>query len=1185
MKNIFNEISEKLDFYQEILKAIENKKTPLLLTGVSSIHKAQLALALCELKSCCIICDTEASARRICDDINSLSHEESACLFPAKDFNFAYIDSFSREYEHKRIEALSKIKKGISRIIVTTVEAAMQGTITPSALKKYSFDIKCGEDINLKELVASLVSAGYTECEQIEGQAQFSVRGGIVDIFPVHSSLPYRIELWGDTVESIHTFEIESQRRLEKIKSFTVSPAVEIIFPSNEFLSEKIKEISKKPRGKKADKIKEKLSADLDAVEAGISLNNLDKYYSLAYDECCSVVDYFKNDLIIISENSNCKEQARSVSSQLTEDIKMLYEDGILFKALDGFYCTYAEILSKSEKSSLLYFSTFMRGGEDLEIKSLINANPLQTSGWSGDIRHLIEELTAYCNQNYCVIVFAGSEKTLPILTNDLRDSKIPAEILNENSEIKHGLVYVTYGSTNGGFEYPDIKCAVITGQKISSPKKKARKKYKKGEEIKNLSDISNGDLVVHSLYGIGKFSGIQKLETGGVTKDYIKINYAGSDILYVPVTQLDLVSRYIGPRDDAKVKLNKLNSLEWQKTRKRVKTAVKDMADELIKLYAKRQLSKGFSFSPDNDWQADFEERFDYQETDDQLRSIDEIKEDMQKPVPMDRLLCGDVGFGKTEVALRACFKCVLDSKQCAILAPTTVLAWQHYQTAVKRFEHFPVKIELLSRFRTPKQQKEIIKDLKRGVIDMVIGTHRLVQKDVEFKNLGLAVIDEEQRFGVAHKERFKEMFSGIDILTLSATPIPRTLNMAMSGIRDMSVIEEPPQDRYPVQTYVIEHNDGVIANAVSKELRRGGQVYYIHNRIETIDRCVSKLQKLLPDAKIGVAHGQISENELSEIWRQLIDKEIDILVCTTLIETGVDVPNVNTLIIEDADRLGLSQLYQLRGRVGRSNRRAFAYFTFRRGKVLTEIASKRLNAIREFTQFGSGFRIAMRDLEIRGAGSILSGKQHGHMEAVGYEMYLRLLNEAIAEQKGEALPSSPEDCLVDVAIDAYIPEKYIKSLSQRIDAYRKIASIQSSEDSNDVLDELSDRYGKPPAAVLGLVNVALMRNTASKLGITEITQRGDSLYFYIKSPTVEQITSIRKVYQNRVQFEDVKKPHIKIQLLQKPKKQKSNELMNEVLNIMNGGINIEDIINKQPQSVNSSKPNKYFKGKPSER
>ena len=1178
MKNIFIDICKKLDFYQEIERSIKSGKTPLSLTGVSSVHKAHLALALSELKPCCIICDTETSARRICEDINSLSHEETACLFPAKDFNFAYVDSFSREYEHKRIEALSKIRKGFSRIAVTTVEACMQGTIPSEKLDEYSFEIKKGGDIDLTELASLLVSAGYTECEQVEGQAQFSIRGGIADIFPVHSSQPYRIELWGDTVDSIHMFEVESQRRIEECDFFTVSPALEVLFPSDDAFAESIRRILKKPRGKKADKIKEKLYTDLESLEAGISLNNLDKYYSLAYGECCSVVDYFKNGIVIISENSNCKEQAKAISTQLSEDIKMLYEDGILFKPLEGFYCEFAELMSKAEDASLVYLDTFMRGGDDYNLKTLINANPLQTSSWSGDMKHLIEDLSAYCNQNYCVIVFAGSEKTLPILAGDLRDSNIPAEILTEQSQIKQGLVYVTFGSTSGGFEYPDIKCAMITGQKINAPKKRVKRKYKKGEEIKNLSDISNGDLVVHSLYGIGRFSGIQKLETNGVTRDYIKINYAGSDILYVPVTQLDLVSRYIGPRDDANIKLNKLNSLDWQKTRKRVKSAVKDMADELIKLYAKRQMSKGFAFSPDNDWQAEFEERFEYQETDDQLRSINEIKEDMQKAVPMDRLLCGDVGFGKTEVALRACFKCILDSKQCVILAPTTVLAWQHYQTAIKRFEHFPVKIELLSRFRTPKQQLDIIKDLKRGVIDMVIGTHRLVQKDVEFKNLGLAVIDEEQRFGVAHKERFKEMFSGIDILTLSATPIPRTLNMAMSGIRDMSVIEEPPQDRYPVQTYVIEHNDGVVANAISKELRRGGQVYYIHNRIETIDRCVSRLQKLMPDARIGVAHGQIAENELSEIWRQLIDKEIDILVCTTLIETGVDVPNVNTLIIEDADRLGLSQLYQLRGRVGRSSRRAFAYFTFRRGKVLTEIASKRLNAIREFTQFGSGFRIALRDLEIRGAGSILSGKQHGHMEAVGYDMYLRLLNEAIAEQKGEALPSSPEDCLVDIAVDAYIPEKYIESLSQRIDAYRKIASIQNSNDCNDVTDELTDRYGKPPAAVLGLINVAIMRNTASSLGITEITQRGDWLYFYIKSPSVEQILSLRQAYQKRVDFEDVKKPHIKVKLIQKPKKQKSAELMKEVLEIMNGNLKPCDIVKKAESS--ESKPNKYYKG-----
>ncbi len=1179
MKKIFNEICFKLDFYQDIEKSIKNGKTPVSLTGVSSVHKAHLALALCELKPCCIICDTETSARRICEDINSFSHNETACLFPAKDFNFAYVDSFSREYEHKRIEALSKIKKGLSKIIVTTVEACMQGTIPPQELERYSFDIKTGGDINLKELASLLVSSGYTECEQVEGQAQFSIRGGIADIFPVNSSQPFRLEMWGDTIDSIHMFEVESQRRLEKVNSLTVSPALEVIFSSADVFAERIREILKRPRGKNADKIKEKLSNDLDLLEAGISLNNLDKYYALAYDEFCSVVDYFKDGIVLISENSNCKEQAKTILTQLSEDIKMLYEDGILFKPLEGFYCEYAELMSRVENTSLVYLDAFMRGGGDLNLKGLINASPLQTSSWSGDLRHLIEDLTAYCNQNYCVIVLAGSEKTLPILVNDLRNSNIPAEILTDKSEVTQGLVYVTYGNASGGFEYPEIKCAMITGKKINSPKKKPKRKYKKGEEIKNLSDVSIGDLVVHSLYGIGKFSGIQKLETNGVTKDYIKINYAGTDILYVPVTQLDLVSRYIGPRDDANIKLSKLNSLEWQKTRKRVKTAVKDMADELIKLYAKRQMSKGFAFSPDNDWQADFEERFEYQETDDQLRSANEIKEDMQKAVPMDRLLCGDVGFGKTEVALRACFKCMLDSKQCVILAPTTVLAWQHYQTAVKRFEHFPVKIELLSRFRTPKQQKEIIKDLKRGVIDMVIGTHRLVQKDVEFKDLGLAVIDEEQRFGVAHKERFKEMFSGIDILTLSATPIPRTLNMAMSGIRDMSVIEEPPQDRYPVQTYVIEHNDGVVANAISKELRRGGQVYYIHNRIETIDRCVSRLQKLLPDARIGTAHGQIGENELSEIWRQLIDKEIDILVCTTLIETGVDVPNVNTLIIEDADRLGLSQLYQLRGRVGRSSRRAFAYFTFRRGKVLTEIASKRLNAIREFTQFGSGFRIALRDLEIRGAGSILSGKQHGHMEAVGYDMYLRLLNEAIAEQKGEALPSSPEDCLVDIAIDAYIPEKYIESLSQRIDAYRKIASIQNSEDSGDVLDELTDRYGEPPLAVMGLINIALMRNTASNLGITEITQRGDWLYFYIKSPTIEQITNLRQAYRQRVDFEDVKKPHIRVRLLQKPNRQKSSELMKEVLDIMSGNLNSDGIAQKT--DALESKPNKYFKGK----
>ena len=744
-------------------------------------------------------------------------------------------------------------------------------------------------------------------------------------------------------------------------------------------------------------------------------------------------------------------------------------------------------------------------------------------------------------------MLIAGSEKTLPIIRQDLMDDGIKCDIAKEDSQCLPGRVLLMTGSLSGGYEYPENKTAVITQSKAASSKKK-KKKHKKGEEIRSLSDITAGDLVVHSMHGIGRFAGIRKLELEGVTKDYITIQYAGKDVLYVPVTQLDMVSRYIGPRDDTGVKLNKLSSSEWQKTRNNVKRAVKDMAHELTALYAKREKSKGFAFLPDDEMQRDFESRFPYTETDDQLQSINEIKEDMERIRPMDRLLCGDVGFGKTEVAFRAAMKCVASGKQCAILAPTTVLAMQHFQTALRRFEHFPVTIELLSRFRTPKQQQEILKKLKKGLIDIIIGTHRLVQKDVEFKSLGLAIIDEEQRFGVAHKEKFKEHFTGVDMLTLSATPIPRTLNMAMSGIRDMSVIDEPPQDRHPVQTYVVEYNPGMLIQAINKELKRGGQVYYIHNRVETISSCAAKLQEWVPDARIAYAHGQMTEEAMSEIWRQLVEHEIDILVCTTIIETGVDVPNVNTLIIEDSDYFGLSQLYQLRGRVGRSNRRAFAYFTFRREKILTEVASKRLNAMREFTQFGSGFRIAMRDLEIRGAGSILGGRQHGHMESVGYDMYIRLLTEAIAEEKGEPVKKAA-DCAVDIQIDAHIPENYIESLAQRLDIYKKIAAVQNEEDKMEMIDELIDRYGDPPKSVEGLINASLLRNTAASLGITEIQQRKENMIFYIERPSPEQIDAISSAYKGRVAFNCLSKPYISVKL---DRGQKPERLMESVLSVM---------------------------------
>ena len=656
---------------------------------------------------------------------------------------------------------------------------------------------------------------------------------------------------------------------------------------------------------------------------------------------------------------------------------------------------------------------------------------------------------------------------------------------------------------------------------------------------------------MVHVSHGIGIFEGIVKRDIHGVVKDYIKIRYAGSDMLFVPVTQLDLVTKYIGGKEDSVVKLNKLNSAEWAKTRARVKKAVKDMADELIKLYAKREAAQGYAFGPDTDWQNDFERRFPYDETDDQLRCIREIKDDMEKPSPMDRLLCGDVGFGKTEVAIRAAFKCVMDGKQCAVLVPTTILAWQHYQTFRKRMEGFPVKVDILSRFRTPREQEQVLEELRRGQVDIVVGTHRLVQKDVKFKDLGLCIIDEEQRFGVKHKESFKEMRNNVDVLTLSATPIPRTLNMAMSGIRDMSTIEEAPQDRQPVQTYVMEHDWGILVQAISKELRRGGQVFYLHNRVDTIDRCAATIQQFLPDATVVVAHGKMSEEQLSKVWKRLLDHEIDILVCTTIIETGVDVSNCNTLIIEDADRLGLSQLYQIRGRVGRSSRRAFAYLTVTKGKALTDVATKRLEAIREFTTFGSGFRIAMRDLEIRGAGNILGAQQHGHMEAVGYEMYLKMLSEAVAVAKGEKPEVQNTECLVDIRIGAHIPEDYIESLPQRIDIYKKIASVENEKDASDIIDELIDRFGTPPEAVKGLVDVSLLRNMAAGLGIREISQRTDSLLFYPETVDMQAASRLAAGLKGRVMLNAGAKPYLAVKVA---KGEKPVDTMRLALTMMAG-------------------------------
>ena len=837
--------------------------------------------------------------------------------------------------------------------------------------------------------------------------------------------------------------------------------------------------------------------------------------------------------LVFVSEFHKGKERVRTTQWQWAEDVKEYLEEGILCRGMDTYSGDWVYMQSQLEKRKTVCLEAFVRGTYEVPVRTLLNITARQLSVWGGSISLLEEDLQAMQSSGLTCIVLGGTEKTASNVAADLREKGLSVVYMPDMSEIPDKGIVITTGALSAGMEFPAAGFGIITHGRYTGKAAAKKRKNKHAQELYSLSELTVGDYIVHASHGIGVFEGIHKINMQGVVKDYIKVRYAKKDTLYVPVTQLDLVSKYIGPREDAAIKLSKLGGQDWQKTKARVRSAVKDMAKELIQLYAQRMQAKGHAFSPDTEWQRDFEAHFEFEETEDQLRCIQEIKHDMELSSPMDRLLCGDVGFGKTEVALRAAFKCVSDSCQCALLVPTTILAWQHYQNISKRMEGFPVRIELLSRFRTPKQQEEILKRLKRGEIDIVVGTHRLVSKDVQFHNLGLLIIDEEQRFGVAQKERLKDSYKNVDVLTLSATPIPRTLNMALSGIRDMSVIEEAPHDRHPVQTYVLEHDQGIICDAIRRELRRGGQTYYLHNNVESIERVAAALQNQIPEAKVGFAHGKMTESELSEIWRKLLEQEIDVLVCTTIIETGVDVPNVNTLIIEHADCMGLSQLHQIRGRVGRSSRRAYAYFTFTRNKILTEVAQKRLSAIREFTEFGSGFKIAMRDLEIRGAGNILGGEQHGHMETVGYDLYLKLLGEAVKMEKGE-LPAAPVDneCLVDMQVQAHIPERYIENLSQRLDIYRRIAGIKNEDDALDVLDELTDRFGKPPASVQGLIDIALLRNMASQMGIFEVKQRDDYIMLYRDPMNMEFLEPLVKILKGRVKLSAGNKPYVSVKV-----------------------------------------------------
>ncbi len=1122
-----------------VLKDITALRLPMAATGLSGIHKAAVISGIkSKIKEkIAVVTQDEASALQMVSDLNAMGLK--ALAFPLRDYCLGNMSGYSKEYEHKRTDTLSALADGAFDVVCFSVDSATQYTVPPEILEITRFTLKTTEEITTADLTERLLMSGYVRSEICEGKGQFSSRGGIFDIFPVNAESPVRIEFWGDEIDTISYFDTETQRRTANADSVEITPANEVLInPENlvKILSDYLNST------KKLTDIQQKqLEKDINALENGISIP-LDRYLPLIYPNGETIFDYISNCRLFVSESGNITERLKAMEIQQSADTQNLLEDGILSSATAKLYLDKSEFFEKIEKAVIL--ENFPRTSYELKIKDIVNFNYKGSTPWSGDINVLVEDIEYILSKNGSVVILAGENKACRVLNEELNRRGITTRFSENPKEALVG-VTVTQGGVSGGFEIPGQKFLLITHRYIASDVKKKRSRPKNSKEIGSLDELHRGDYVVHEAHGIGVFDGINRITNEGVTKDYIKIKYAKTDVLYVPVTQLDLVSRYIGAAgEDGSIRLNRLGGTEWQKTRTRVKKAVRDMAKQLTALYAKRMSVKGYAFGPDTDLQNDFERRFEYDETEDQLRCINEIKADMEREVPMDRLLCGDVGFGKTEVALRAAFKCISEGKQCALLVPTTILAMQHYNTIVRRFGEMPITVKLLNRFVSPKQQEKIISDLKCGRLDMVVGTHRLISKDVSFKNIGLVIIDEEQRFGVAQKERLKELYPFVDILTLSATPIPRTLNMAMSGLRDMSSLDEAPGDRHPVQTYVLEYNQGVLIDAINKEIRRGGQVYYLHNRVETIERCAARLKQKLPNVNIGVAHGKMSEDELTSIWKKLLEREIDVLVCTTIIETGVDVPNANTLIIEDADRMGLSQLHQLRGRVGRSPRRAYAYFCFGQNRQLSDIAAKRLEAIREYTEFGSGFKIAMRDLEIRGAGSILGGDQHGNMESVGYDMYLKLLSEAVNEENGV----EPEDdipCTVDLNVSAHIPESYIESLSARLGIYKRIANIRTDEDCEDVIDELCDRFGEPPQSVMGLIDVAILRSKAANAKIMEITGSGNMAVLHINSIEPETVHKLTDYFGSRFMLNASGKPVYTVRL---NKGQKMSQLVAEL-------------------------------------
>ena len=1092
----------------ELVSRVENGGCPAVLTGTQPVQRACVgaAVATGAGRPMVFLCADEREARQLAGDLQSLTGEMPVTLL-AREWQFRPNAVSSREWERSRLAALHQMAAGNAPVVVATVDALLARTMPPHRLAELSMTLETGGRADLKELTDRLLQAGYSRCDQVEGVGQFALRGGILDVFSPLMEQPVRCEFFDDEIDSLGLFDPGTQRRTENVSSALLLPAAEVLpgLPPGGLthLAEQIEKLAVKYAKKEnGEKIAQTLRGDAERFRSGAEVNGLDRYLSLIYPDAAGGADYLPPDAVVfLCEGGRVEQRVKTVLLQLHQDTEALMEAGLMVGDAAEVCLSGEALFAQLADFPVVMLDALPTSRHPLKPRGLLAINARQLSSYGGSLETAVTDLEHYRNTGSAVLVLCGGEVRAKNLLRLLEERSIPAVLdLKGAAMPKPGELRITVGALSAGCEWPALKLAVLTEGQLTAPtqKKLKLKKDSNRQKLQSYTDLSPGDLVVHTHHGIGRFAGIQRMPVDGVEKDYIKIDYAGGDCLYVPVTQLDMVSKYIGGGEDQeRTRLNKLGGTEWAKQKTKARKAAKDLAAGLTKLYAERQRRPGFAFSPDSPWQTEFEEAFPYAETGDQLQAIADIKKDMEQPRPMDRLLCGDVGYGKTEVALRAVMKCILDGKQAAILVPTTVLAQQHYATACGRFRDFPVKIEVLSRFTTAKEQKRILEAARTGNLDLLIGTHKLLQKNMEFKDLGLLVIDEEQRFGVTHKERLKEMSRQVDVLTLSATPIPRTLNMALSGLRDMSTIEEPPADRQPVQTYVLEHDWAILEDAMRKELARGGQIYYLHNRVETIDLTASRIQKLLgPEVRVAVGHGKMGEQELSAVMQAMVDGEADVLVCTTIIETGIDIPNVNTLIMEDADRLGLAQLHQIRGRIGRSTRRAYAYLTYRQGKILQETAAKRLAAIREYVEFGSGFKIAMRDLEIRGAGNLLGPEQSGYLMSVGYDLYLKLLEEAVLEERGEEKKIETE-CAADLTLNANIPERYVTSPEQRMDLYRRIAAIRTNDDASDLMDEMIDRYGEPPKPVLALLDVALLRAAAAKAGVSDITQKKDALRF----------------------------------------------------------------------------------------